>query len=353
MAVQGANGWAVFFVVVATRLWLTAVAACVGLFVLPTSVVNRVRLLKWLKAKVSKKLVTTYELSKQGPFFRLFAYCCRRVGGQRVASPCKPPLKLKAKATQTSEVEVSWLPDLPANPLHKEHYVCSWTSEVKEDSWQEVEWLQGTFAPAPKKKNDSFLPSKVLKASLSGFAPNTLLRIRMCAVGTCGRSPWTVPIQVRTLATPSPESGFEGSLSSRAPSELPQRSFRWYQTKHEVGARIPVLEDWKPKEMKVKVLPSRIEVRHSSTGPAGQVDVEILAGQLGSKVVADEVFWEIVEPTQEESRHLAITLRKAELMEKWSCFIDADDQPKLDTNLVQLYTEGNAWNELSTRDLWE
>mmetsp|Transcript_38863 Transcript_38863/g.91478 ORF Transcript_38863/g.91478 Transcript_38863/m.91478 type:complete len:358 (+) Transcript_38863:117-1190(+) len=357
MAVQGWNRWAVKFVVISTRLWLTVLLMALALLVLPASVVKRVRFLEWAHRAVRKRLHTAYELSKQGPFFRLFAFCCRRLGGRKVASQCRPPTKLRVQAKSLSEVEVIWIPDFPSNPLHEEHYVCSWkvlkpgseADAADDGDWCEKEWLPGAYDHAKKNKKDTYLPSKTLKAALGGFAPNTVFLLRLCAVGASGRSPWSSVVQARTLASPSKECGFEGPLSRKAPITL-GGSFRWFQTKHEVGARIPVEADWKPREMKVKATPSRIEVKHVGA----EQEAVLLAGDLGSKIVADEVFWELADASEEEPRrHLSITLRKAELMEKWSCFLDEDDHPKLDTSVVQLYTEGNAWNELSTRDLWD
>jgi len=181
-----------------------------------------------------------------------------------------------------------------------------------------------------------------LKWTVGGLPPRTLLRLRFCAVNAAGdRSPWTPELTTRTFVEPSQDNGFEGPLLPGSPIE----KYTWWQSKHEVGLTISVPDEWKGKEMNVKVTPSRLDIRHNG--------VELLRGEFPFKVKHDESDWEIEPAKGDHGKQLTMTLRKDKLMSKWASFLDGSEHHRVDTEMLKLYTEGNAMNEFGTLDLWE
>jgi hypothetical protein len=290
-----------------------------------------------------------------------------------IVSKCQAPKTLKAKALNRNEVELKWQPQRPAfNPAHEEEYVLA-CREAGKETWRETQLPKGPEnqgyeeVQVKKKKDYGALAAAVqnppIRFLLGGLRESSSYVFRVCAINSTGRSDWSPEVQLLTLATPNSEQGHFGPLAPGAPPGKDGACvYRWWQSAKEVGARVPIAPDWKPKEMRVKVLPTRIEIRHAGSPPVAEesrggpsAGLLLLAGTLAAKVRADEIFWEVCEnsETGDEGRHMAVTLRKDDLCAKWTSFLEGDLHPKVDEALVQLHTEGNAINELGCMDLYD
>lgn len=104
------------------------------------------------------------------------------------------------------------------------------------------------------------------------------------------------------------------------------------------------------RDIRLKAFNLRIEILHvplkvgekktpalDSTVPPPPEQV-LLAGAFPHRIKPDEVFWE-VEENDQDGRHLAVQLAKAEAMDKWDCFIEAAGHPHIDAAMVRIYTQ--------------
>jgi len=346
-------------VLIVGRVCLTATIGSIILMFLPDSIVSRVRILCWARAKVRGMLGTFVSISMEGPFVKLFVWCGRRFCGTTCSSRCQAPSKVRGKSISCSTVELRWSPCLPLNPCHEENYVVSWRRVGEEDTPWKEKILGAKDYEALTSKMLRGLQPKRFKVQIDCLPAHAALHFRVCAVGRRGRGNWSPKSIVRTLARPSADGGLHGPLASRNP--LGQgRLYHWSQSKHEVGVRVPVAAEWRAKDMRVTVTPTRLEIRHMDScstaaaecGSSNCASSLLLAGPLSLKVQADEVFWEI-EENEADGRQLAVTLRKADLMAKWPSLLEGDDHPCIDTELLRLVVEGNAMNELACHDLWD
>jgi len=285
-----------------------------------------------------------WQLSLEGPLFKLIGGCAKRCAGVGfLASHCKAPKAFKVTALNCSDLDLAWTPQIAANPFHVEHYILSY----REVSLGEEEpWVERVLSDTDLHKKDKEKPKGVGKATrkrlvLSDLPASTSFRLRLCAAGPSGRGPWTPEVRGLTFTKPNEKMGSTGPLAAGAP--LAVKEFRWWQSKNEVGFSIPIPEDWTSKDIKVKVTPKDFTMSHTQG--------KLLAGPLGMKVQADEVDWVLEKGA--DGKQLSVTLKKEKLMQVWEVFIDAEGHQHIDPALVKLIYEGNSMNELASRDLWD
>eukprot|EP00448_Togula_jolla_P017013 CAMPEP_0170581424 /NCGR_PEP_ID=MMETSP0224-20130122/7030_1 /TAXON_ID=285029 /ORGANISM="Togula jolla, Strain CCCM 725" /LENGTH=356 /DNA_ID=CAMNT_0010904555 /DNA_START=31 /DNA_END=1101 /DNA_ORIENTATION=+ len=331
-----------YFVFVVGNSTLVFVAASIVVMVLPHSIVGQVKVLRRYRSYILKSFKRIAFLSTQGPLYRLFVWCGRRCSFGYLSSKCRPPQAMKVSPTGCSEVIAQWAPDQVAlNPFHEETYVFAWRpADAKENeqyrepgksaSW---EWRE-----RPLTSNDvESVGGKRLKYLLADLPPLARVRCRVCSVNRRGRSDWSAEVEATTLARPHEEGGFIGPLGAASSGfSESRRQYRWTQSRTEVAFKAPLGDEWKAKDIKVKVTPSRLEVLYVGQQTDGEV---LLAGPFPKRVKADEVFWEI-ETSDADGRHLSLQVTKAEQMEKWPCLIQGADHPCIDVRLVRLFTQG-------------
>lgn len=283
----------------------------------------------WRKSAV-RTVRRTVELSAKGPFWRLIIYLGKKIGSGRFASRCQAPHTVRAKALNSCEVSVSFSPALPLNPFHEESYAISWCSE--ESGWQEQ------YFSASKCEDISGGAGSRFKVVLEGLPDNKALKIRVRAVNSRGAGPWCDDVLATTQAKPSEEGGFIGPLGPAASAAGSSRGkYRWTQSKTEICLKIPVGGSIKAKDLKVKLLPKRLEIRLAEV-EEGASD-ELLVGPLPKKVKIDELGW-FLEDSAVDGRHIALTMSKADPMEKWPCVIEANEHPVVDTGLIRWFAHG-------------
>eukprot|EP00427_Karlodinium_veneficum_P024596 CAMPEP_0169105262 /NCGR_PEP_ID=MMETSP1015-20121227/23695_1 /TAXON_ID=342587 /ORGANISM="Karlodinium micrum, Strain CCMP2283" /LENGTH=295 /DNA_ID=CAMNT_0009166595 /DNA_START=198 /DNA_END=1085 /DNA_ORIENTATION=+ len=290
-----------------------------------------------------------WQLSLEGPLFKMIGRCGKSCGKGRCASRTKLPKNFKAKAVSTSEIVISWTPQLPANPFHDQFYIFSWrkVSDNGAESWQEEILDRGDYSKFDEKAAVEIGKPSKLKWHFKDLATQTAYQIRFCVEGPKGRCEWSKEHRVSTFAEPNPKEDFYGGLSGPLASEAPTtvKEYHWSQSKHEVVMKFSIPDDWKGKDITCKVNPTTIDIRHTKG--------LLLKGTMGGKVRNDEVDWILEAGKDKEGKEFILTLRKEKVMQKWACFIDSDDHQKIDVELLQLFHDGNAMNELGTRDIWE
>mmetsp|Transcript_116837 Transcript_116837/g.342133 ORF Transcript_116837/g.342133 Transcript_116837/m.342133 type:complete len:346 (-) Transcript_116837:90-1127(-) len=325
--------------VVLGNLSLATLISAVVLLLLPHGIVGKIRLLRRLRSRLLKGCKRAIELSKEGPFYRLFVWCGRRCAFGRLSSRCREALSVKARATGWSEAVLTWSPCLPMNPFHEENYVLAWRKAGSSDEkWRERQ--------VNRHDDCEELAGSKLRSYMDGLPEKTLVAVRLCAVNVWGRGEWSEEVQVETLARPNEDGGFTGPLG---PAGDNSRSYRWMQTASDIGLTLPIGPDRKARDIKFKALSSRLDIRCKV--PEGESD-ELLVGPLHKRIKADEVTWEI-EESAEHGRHLSVQLMKAEHMEKWPCLIEAAGHPRIDTRLVRLLGKGAGVAGLGGMDIFE
>lgn len=316
-----------------------------------------VKLIRSIRLKVRRWFYRPVSLTMRGPFFRLGVKCAKRCGGSYMASSCRAPIKLVLKPVSCTEVEMKWTPAYPFNPCHEEHYAVAWSraeepKDGKERKWHELEFESGQYLPVDDKKTDDHGRYEKFKMRLDGLPEYTHIKLRVCAIGARGRGPWSREAEVETLAPPDENNGFVGAIEPSPPCDGARSVYHWYQSKHEVGVRIPLPEDWRPKQMRVKVTATRIEVRHVADAKQPDESRLVLAGTLSLKIKPDELYWEC-DTSELQGWHIHVTMRKADLMSKWASLLQGDAHPKVDINRLRLNYEGNLMTELGCNDLWD
>jgi hypothetical protein len=298
-----------------------------------------------------------WQLSLEGPLFKVIGGCGKRFGKGMLASRPRTPKSFKVKVLGTippggqeeqegHALEIVWTPHLPATPFHEEHYVfCIQELHDNGDEpspWRELPLNKDQYQKYNEKTTEIGKPTK-LKWKLQGLPAKASYKVKLCAAGPGGRSEWTSEARVATLAEPDENQGYSGPLHPNAPTVASE--YKWWQSKHEVGLWISLPEDWTAKSLKVKVTNKRVDIKHVDGGT-------LLAGPLGGVARQDETDW-IIEKDSEKGKQLVLTLRKEKLMQKWACFIDSDEHYKIDVELLKLFHEGNSMNELGCADLWD
>lgn len=309
-----------------------------------------------LRGFLLKKCRYYWLLSLEGPLFKCIGRCGKTCCRGKCNSKLQVPSFFKVKVIGmgdsfdkneefTGRLEAAWTPQLPDNPFHEEYYILSYCEVGK--NGEAGEWIERPLKAKDYHKKESGEKQKIIgkaerkRIMIDGLAEQTTMRIRVCSAFRSQRSAWSQVVTRTTFAKPSKEMGHTGPLAKTSPTEA--KTYTWWQSKHEVGCTIAIPEDWKGKDIKVRMTGKEIRVRYEPT------DKVILEGSLGrpARVEGDLVDWLL------ENGKLTINLRKEQLMQLWSCFIDADDHPKIDEALLQLFHPGNSMNELSSGDLWQ
>lgn len=339
---------------IVAQMWLTALLVMMTFALIPEKYITA-KVLRSIRSRTRRWFYHPVSLTMRGPFFRLGVQCAKKLGGSYLTSSCLAPSKVMLKPTACDEVEMKWTPTYPFNPCHEEHYAIAWSraappKEGQDRKWHELEFNSGQYMPVDDKKKDDQGRFEKFKVRLDGLPEYTQLKLRVCAISARGRGPWSKEAEVETLAPPSENNGFVGAIEPNAPCGGTRSVYHWYQTKHEVGLRIPLPEDWKPKQMRVKVTATRIEVRH--VADASKPEELVLAGTFSSKIKPDELFWEC-EENQVQGWHIHVSMRKADLMSKWASLLQGAAHPKVDIDRLRLNYEGNLMTELGCHDLWD
>lgn len=322
------------------------------LMLTPSALVKPISPLHRLRCWLLAKMWYMWQLSLEGPLFKLIGRCGKSCCKKRCASRAKLPKGLKVKVISTSEMIISWTPQIPANPFHEQFYVFSWrkVSDKDDEVWHEEILDKGTYSKFEEKAPVEIGKPMKLKWHFKDLPTQTAYLLRFCTEGPKGRCAWSKEMRVSTFAEPNTKEDFYGGLSGPLDAKTPTdaKEYHWWQSKHEVGLTISIPDEWKGKEMECKVLRDKIDIKHTTKGP-------LLKGSLGGIVRADEIDWTLESKSgkDEAGKQFILTLRKEKVMQKWSCFIDSDDHQKIDVELLQLFHDGNAMNELGTRDLWE
>lgn len=352
-----------------SALFFLAMIASLLLAMTPGAITKHIPLVHRFRSYLHGRLFYYWQLSLEGPLFKVIGACGKRLGRGSLASQCMIPKAFKVKVLKMDEgslkdeitlagyvrpdaniceMEVAWTPQPPANPFHVEHYIISYCQV--EDDGKVGEWQERTLLDVDYHKKDKEKPKEVGRAArrrlkLAELPAKTNFRVRVCADGPGGRSKWSPEVLAMTFAEPDKKTmGLTGPLAPGAPASV--REYQWWQSKHEVGMTLAVPEDWKAKEVSVKVVSRGDTTEFKMQHERGM----LLAGTLGGKVKIDEVDW-VLEKAPEGGKHIALTLRKEKLMQLWECFIDG--HVRVDSSLLKLFHEGNSMNELATADLWE
>lgn len=310
------------FIGILGNVSLVLLAITVTVMLLPFGVVRKYKIVRKFRSFVVRNLKRLAALSAQGPFYRLFVHIGRKFAFGRLASRCSSPTLLRAKPAGCNEVTVSFTTNLPMNPFHEETYVIAWRKQSG-TSWIERE-------PEKSDYEDLVGRLRVLSERLPENAP---LQFRVCAMSIWGRSAWSDEASVETFAKPSDDGGFVGPLG---PAAGEQKQYQWWQTMNEVHMKVPIPADMKAKDVFFKALPKSLEIRRK--GASADCDA-LLVGPLPKKIKCDEANW-YLEDNAEEGRYLSVQFRKAELMEKWHCLIDAKGHPCIDIRFVRLFPGG-------------
>lgn len=347
------------------RFSLAFFITVLAIVLIPAALASNIPVVGDLQKNFRGQLLKFWYLSFQGPFAKMAVWCGKKSAGRLLSSACQAPNKLAAKATGTTVLQCSWTPNLPMNPFHEEEYVCSWRSvgdTTNAGSWHQKDLTDEDYqvidpkderdtaaqAKAKEIKKDAYGRRRRYKVVIQGLPVFEPLEIRVAAVSKKGRGPWSTTT-VTTLAEPNNEGGFVGLLGGKRSADGKLAQYKWWQSKHEVGCKVPLADSVKPKEIRVLVTRQGVKVTNATT------DTVIFSGDLFGQAKVDEVFWEVevAEKDKDVGRHLALTLRKEKLMEKWASFLTGKDHPLIDVQLLRLHYEGNAMTEMASHDLWE
>lgn len=329
------------FLAMVTSFLILCIPGALTKYVTP---IHRIRC--WLKTK----LRYYWQLSLEGPLFKVIGRCGKLCCKARLASHCMVPKAFKVKVLSCTEFELAWTPLLPDNPFHEEFYIISYCQQSEDG--EAGEWterplnLEDYHKREGEKKRKEIGRAERLRLNIGELPEATTFRLRVCSAILQQRSQWSSEVVATTFAKPSKDMGLTGPLATGAPTFATE--YTWWQSKHEVGIWLAIPEEWKAKEISVKVTGTEIKIQHEKG--------ILLAGSLGRKVRTDEVDWvleEAGEHVPKGGKQLSLTLRKEKLMELWASFVDDDNHQKVDTKLLQLFYEGNSMNELASADLWE
>lgn len=307
------------------------IATSILLLLLPKRWAAKVWPLRMARREVVRTCKRVIHLSSQGPLFRVCAFCGRRCGGGRLASRPRVPDDFRARTMGHCDVSLTWKEARSLNPFHEVGFVVAWRRvsengiEGEAVSWNEVPVPENEAADSIKNRDGS-----QWRSSLVSLPADTSLAARVCAVNRKGRSEWSSEVRVRTMAKPNDGGGGTGPLESTAASA----TYRWTQTREDVGLRVPIADDVRAKDLRVKCTGSKLEIRYAPTGgpEGGQL---WLAGNLNEKVVSDEVDWEL--ETDPEGRHLGVQMRKVQSMHKWPCLLEG--HPMIDVRVLRFFTK--------------
>lgn len=340
MGPPGVPFWIVFVFDAMTAL----IVSTILLLFLPKSVLAKSKMVRTLRNKLVRTLSRTVELSMQGPFARLMVWLGRKMCKGRLSSKAKAPHGLTLKAEGTYDVDARFCPTKGWNPWHEESYIIAWKRADGAGDWlerhlnqhEECEDLSGK-----QKKGDKY------KVIIDGLPEQTALKFRICAVSHWGQGPWSREATVTTLAIPSKDFGFTGPLGAAWEKTGGGSSeYIWLQTRNEVHIKIPIGAKVKGRDIKLKPLPTRLQVDYVAED--GEV-LPLLHGYLAKRINPDDVAWYLDDT--KEGRFIQITLFKTEMLDRWSRVFDGPEHPEIDERHVQFFVD--ALNPGSLGDLYE
>lgn len=338
LGMTGVPSW----LVISFDIGAAGFCGAVLLLFMPKQVLAQSKLLRTARNKIRRSISRIWELSLQGPFFRIVIWFGRKLCKGRLSSRARAPHGFNLKADHTDEVTVKFSPTKGWNPFHEELFVISWKQGIEN-------WTERTLNPledcddlsGKEKKGDRF---KFIVDQLPAFKE---VKFRMCAVSFWGRGPWTKEVAVTTLAFPNKGFGFTGRLGPGwEKTGSGSSEYSWIQTRNEIHIRIPVGKDLKGKEIKFKALPTRLELGIVADGETQN----LLKGYLAKKINPDDATWYIDEGT-DEGRHILITLFKLEMMDRWTRVFDGPEHPEIDERHVQFFVD--PLNPGSLGDIYE
>jgi len=313
-----------------SRMFLSAVFVSLALVLLPASMVGRVKVIMRIRLLLLRRIRRAVRFFTQGPPARAVAFCGRRCCCGYLSSRCQAPTALKVTVTGCDEVMLGWAPAVTYNPFHEETYVCAWRRAGEVEDEEAASWHEWPVLGEDVLESSS---AKRWRTFLRGLPQQARVRLRVRAVcRRFGPGPWGEEVEALTLAHPNADYGFTGPLGPAGGGG----SYVWEQTKTSVAIKVPIAQDWKSRDIKFKVKPSRLEI--FVVGPTRSEPEELLVGTFPKCVTADEVFWEI-DTCEELGRHVLVQMKKASQMQKWPCLLEGDAHPHIDTRFVRFFTK--------------
>lgn len=334
------------WLVVGGNLAVLLVVSSIALMLLPHNFVAKSKVLRKCRSEVLKSCRRMLHIWRISPLYRVAVLLGHRCFLGRLSSRCRTPEALKASAYGCSEISVTFTPRFPAvNAFHQECYVVATRASPSSEESLEASWQERELTKEDVEIRGN---GKILKAYVNKLPAHTSLQVRICAMNCWGRGPWSEEARVVTLARPQ-EGGFTGPLGQAAACLEGRKHYRWTQKRGDITLKVPIGEDWPGRDIQVKVTPTRIEILHAPCSrrpePARGVEASppppeqvLLSGCFPKRVKVDEVFWE-VEESEQDGRHVALQMAKAEEMDKWPCLVEGDQHPRIDVRLVRIYTK--------------
>jgi len=317
---------------IAGNISCTVIIGCLTVLLLPKDLVSKIWIAKKVRSKITKSFKRMAKLSTQGPFYRLFQWCGRKGACGKLSSKCQQPQSVKLSAIGRHDATLAWNPKLPVNPFHEETYVCAWK---RADAGEGSSWHTKELSAHDM---ESEKEGKRLRVNIPELPEETRILARVCAKGSWGRGPWSEEVACTTLVEPNKGGGFEGPLGPAASGHKIGK-YTWAQTKDELTLKVPIPSGWKAKDLSFKTLPSRLELLYVG-GAAGEPR-DVLSGALYSKVLADDVIWEIGDD-DDLGRCFMVELQKAEKVEKWAALMSDARHHRIDVKALSWFAEGGA-----------
>jgi hypothetical protein len=270
------------------------IAGCTLL--VPSSVANKVPVLKSCRRFIKKKKTQYVELSKQGPFYRAGAFVTtwtmRTVFGTSLDKPPSRPEKLKVTQLTTDSIKLRWVPVVSSNFGIDTH-----TLEYKSAS--DKEW-QGVIEKTTETEHEC-----------TDLIPGQTYHFRVQTINTKGGSEFR---EIRVIAKQLPvDNGGVGP------------GYSWSQTSAQVEVTVPIRGDISSKEIKfeVKQKTGALLLEDRKTGAT------IVEGVLCGEIKHGETYWELSSDGQPEGcKAVLITLPK---------------KKNLSTNVWAAVIEGAFW----------
>jgi len=317
------------------------------LIFMPKSILSKFRLLRKFRQRLVESWQKAVDLTLEGPVFRLWVWSGKKIFVGRLASMPRAPHGLKVKASGISEADVTLCPTWGWNPFHEEDYVLAWRPQADIESDWTASVLKRDEACEDISGKSSRKNTK-LKTFIEKLPEGTTFQCRMAAVSIWGQGPWSKQVTFTTMSKPSVEWGSSGPLGpAAAATGSGKTQYRWVQTRNEIGIKVPVGPNTKAKDIKFKVTPKRLELRYGEG--SGSSDV-LLAGYLSKPIVPDEATW-ILDSSPEDGRHIAVTMFKTQLMDKWDKVFDGEEHTQIDEREVRWFVDPLASGTVG--DLYE
>ncbi|CAK9054097.1 unnamed protein product [Durusdinium trenchii] len=319
------------WIVLAFDTIMLMLVSCVILLVLPKKMLSKSKLVRSARNRLVRWLHRMVEPLPSMLLVVGTVWLGRKFGGGRLSNVPKAPHGVAAKAESMNDVCIKFSPTKGWNLFHEENFVVSFARDGC-DLWQEqsfnkdndCEDLSGSL-----KKGDRF---KVVIAELPAF---TRVKFRVCAISYWGRGPWSKEVTITTMAKPSKDLGFTGSLGPAwEKTGSGKKEYIWLQTRNEVHVRIPIGPEVRGKDIKFRAQPHRLQVDLA----VGTEALELLHGSLANRIDSDDATWYIDE-SKDEGRFIQITIFKIEALARWTRVFEGDDHPEIDPRCVQWFVD--------------